>query len=321
MMIREQMILKKNDKNLQLNEEHKYTKNNNNSNSNLFSLTKTLSNRIKTIDLVNKMKAKSKNQRRNVYNSNFQKEDNNTFFQPNNFQNKNTSIHQLKIDNLKNTLTPPKNIYKSAAEIELKYELIIMEKDKIINKLKEEIEYYKKLLESSTNTTNTNINSIQILNSNLNKEIFNTPQKNNYTNVKLQTIEHNSELMNQGNETLIKPENIFSERLNKYYTPKANNMLKKFIYNNQSNSTKNSTLHRKYPSNSITSTYNESGSVISNHNKVLSSPSFTDNNKNNVCLLIEPHDLFKDNLNYKNQLNNITFKVTKLIDSLFKYVK
>ena len=222
MMIREQMLLKKNDKNLLLNEEHKYTKNNNNSNSNLFSLTKTLSNRIKTIDLVNKMKAKSKNQRRNVYNSNFQKEDNNTFFQPNNFQNKNTSIHQLKIDNLKNTLTPPKNIYKSATEIELKYELIIMEKDKIINKLKEEIEYYKKLLESSTNTTNSNINSIQILNSNLNKEIFNTPQKNNYTNVKLQTIEHNSELMNQGNETLIKPENIFSERLNKYYTPKAN---------------------------------------------------------------------------------------------------
>ena len=80
MMIREQMLLKKNDKNLLLNEEHKYTKNNNNSNSNLFSLTKTLSNRIKTIDLVNKMKAKSKNQRRNVYNSNFQKEDNNTFF-------------------------------------------------------------------------------------------------------------------------------------------------------------------------------------------------------------------------------------------------
>ena len=319
-MFREQVSFKKNDKNLVLNEEKTFNRNYNGSNSNLFSLTKTLSNRIKTIELVNHYKISGNNRKKNLYNSNLQKIENNEsneLFQSNNYQNnQKNNIFQLKIDNLKNTLTPPKNIYKSAAEIELKYELMLMEKDKIINKLKEEIEYYKKLLLQNSNS-NKNFNQ----NKNLNETNLKTPQKNYSSSFKSQTIESNNDTIN--NEPYKKSEKLFSERLNNFYTPKANDMLKKFIYNNHLNlNLKNSYLHRKIPSNSITSTFYESHSIVSNHKVFSSSPKIRkDNSKKNP--LSSDSDIFKkDNSNdYKNKLKNISFKVTKLVDKLFKYVK
>jgi len=317
-MFREQVSFKKNDKNLVLSDEKNYNKNNNSSITNLFSLTKTLSNRIKTIELVNHYKVHGNNRKKNLYNSNFQKVDNNEsneLFQSNNYQNnQKNNIFELKIDNLKNTLTPPKNIYKSAAEIELKYELMLMEKDKIINKLKEEIEYYKKLLLQNSNS-NTNYN-----NQNLNEANLKTPQKNYSSSLKSQTIESNNETIN--NESYKKSQKIFSERLNNFYTPKANDMLKNFIHNNHLNlNFKNSCLHRKMPSNSITSTFYESNSIVSNHKVFSSSPTIRKDNYKNKPLTSDTGSINNSLNDYKNKLKNISLKVTKLVDKLFKYVK
>ena len=318
-MFREQVSFKKNDKNLVLSDEKTFTKNYNGSNTNLFSLTKTLSNRIKTIELVNHYKISGNNRKKNLYNSNFQKVDNNEsneLFQTNNYQsNQKNNIFQLKIDNLKNTLTPPKNIYKSAAEIELKYELMLMEKDKIINKLKEEIEYYKKLLNNLNSNKNDNHNK------KINEGNLKTPIKNYSQSFKSQTIESNNEtIINESNK---KSEKLFSERLNNFYTPKANDMLKNFIYNNHLNlNLKNSCLHRKMPSNSITSTFYESNSLISNHKVFSSSPKMRKNNSKKNPFSSDSIITKNNNLNdYKDKLKIISLKVTKLVDKLFKYVK
>ena len=318
-MFREQVSFKKNDKNLVLSDEKTFTKNYNGSNSNLFSLTKTLSNRIKTIELVNHYKISGNNRKKNLYNSNLQKIENNEsneLFQTNNYQsNQKNNIFQLKIDNLKNTLTPPKNIYKSAAEIELKYELMLMEKDKIINKLKEEIEYYKKLLNNLNSNKNDNHNK------KINEGNLKTPIKNYSQSFKSQTIESNNEtIFNESNK---KSEKLFSERLNNFYTPKANDMLKNFIYNNHLNlNLKNSCLHRKMPSNSITSTFYESNSLISNHKVFSSSPKMRKDNSKKNPLSSDSIITKNNNLNdYKNKLKTISLKVTKLVDKLFKYVK
>ncbi len=318
-MFREQVSFKKNDKNLVLSDEKTFTKNYNGSNTNLFSLTKTLSNRIKTIELVNHYKISGNNRKKNLYNSNLQKIENNEsneLFQTNNYQsNQKNNIFQLKIDNLKNTLTPPKNIYKSAAEIELKYELMLMEKDKIINKLKEEIEYYKKLLNNLNSNKNDNHNK------KINEGNLKTPQKNYSQSFKSQTIESNNEtIFNESNK---KSEKLFSERLNNFYTPKANDMLKNFIYNNHLNlNLKNSCLHRKMPSNSITSTFYESNSLISNHKVFSSSPKMRKNNSKKNPLSSDSIITKNNNLNdYKDKLKIISLKVTKLVDKLFKYVK
>jgi hypothetical protein len=318
-MFREQVSFKKNDKNLVLSDEKTFTKNYNGSNTNLFSLTKTLSNRIKTIELVNHYKISGNNRKKNLYNSNLQKIENNEsneLFQTNNYQsNQKNNIFQLKIDNLKNTLTPPKNIYKSAAEIELKYELMLMEKDKIINKLKEEIEYYKKLLNNLNSNKNDNHNK------KINEGNLKTPIKNYSQSFKSQTIESNNEtIFNESNK---KSEKLFSERLNNFYTPKANDMLKNFIYNNHLNlNLKNSCLHRKMPSNSITSTFYESNSLISNHKVFSSSPKMRKNNSKKNPLSSDSIITKNNNLNdYKDKLKIISLKVTKLVDKLFKYVK
>ena len=318
-MFREQVSFKKNDKNLVLSDEKTFTKNYNGSNTNLFSLTKTLSNRIKTIELVNHYKISGNNRKKNLYNSNLQKIENNEsneLFQTNNYQsNQKNNIFQLKIDNLKNTLTPPKNIYKSAAEIELKYELMLMEKDKIINKLKEEIEYYKKLLNNLNSNKNDNHNK------KINEGNLKTPIKNYSQSFKSQTIESNNEtIINESNK---KSEKLFSERLNNFYTPKANDMLKNFIYNNHLNlNLKNSCLHRKMPSNSITSTFYESNSLISNHKVFSSSPKMRKNNSKKNPLSSDSIITKNNNLNdYKDKLKIISLKVTKLVDKLFKYVK
>ena len=318
-MFREQVSFKKNDKNLVLSDEKTFTKNYNGSNTNLFSLTKTLSNRIKTIELVNHYKVHGNNRKKNLYNSNLQKIENNEsneLFQTNNYQsNQKNNIFQLKIDNLKNTLTPPKNIYKSAAEIELKYELMLMEKDKIINKLKEEIEYYKKLLNNLNSNKNDNHNK------KINEGNLKTPIKNYSQSFKSQTIESNNEtIINESNK---KSEKLFSERLNNFYTPKANDMLKNFIYNNHLNlNLKNSCLHRKMPSNSITSTFYESNSLISNHKVFSSSPKMRKNNSKKNPLSSDSIITKNNNLNdYKDKLKIISLKVTKLVDKLFKYVK
>ena len=317
-MFREQVSFKKNDKNLVLSDEKTFTKNYNGSNTNLFSLTKTLSNRIKTIELVNHYKISGNNRKKNLYNSNLQKIENNEsneLFQTNNYQsNQKNNIFQLKIDNLKNTLTPPKNIYKSAAEIELKYELMLMEKDKIINKLKEEIEYYKKLLNNLNSNKNDNHNK------KINEGNLKTPIKNYSQSFKSQTIESNNETIN--NESYKKSQKIFSERLNNFYTPKANDMLKNFIHNNHLNlNFKNSCLHRKMPSNSITSTFYESNSIVSNHKVFSSSPTIRKDNYKNKPLTSDTGSINNSLNDYKNKLKNISLKVTKLVDKLFKYVK
>ena len=317
-MFREQVSFKKNDKNLVLSDEKTFTKNYNGSNTNLFSLTKTLSNRIKTIELVNHYKISGNNRKKNLYNSNLQKIENNEsneLFQTNNYQsNQKNNIFQLKIDNLKNTLTPPKNIYKSAAEIELKYELMLMEKDKIINKLKEEIEYYKKLLNNLNSNKNDNHNK------KINEGNLKTPIKNYSQSFKSQTIESNNEtIFNESNK---KSEKLFSERLNNFYTPKANDMLKNFIHNNHLNlNFKNSCLHRKMPSNSITSTFYESNSIVSNHKVFSSSPTIRKDNYKNKPLTSDTGSINNSLNDYKNKLKNISLKVTKLVDKLFKYVK
>ena len=102
-------------------------------------------------------------------------------------------------------------------------------------------------------------------------------------------------------------------------------MLANFFINQKANSNlkKNLTKHRKVPSNSITSTF-ESNSVISNHKKLNCSPIQKKDNSKKISLIIEPNNLFndkKESKDYQNKLQNITFKVTKLIDNLFKYVK
>ena len=302
-MFREQVFLKKDNKNLILKDDNKY-KNKINISNKYYSLTRNLSNIIKNIEITNQNKVREYN-KKNLYNSLYQSIDNNKLFQPNNYQSCNNI--QLKIDHIKTTLTPPKNVYKSAAEIELKYELMLMEKDKIINKLKEELEYYKKLLQNSNNNNNKDQKLIDYLY---------TPQKNDCIDNKSLTID---------NEDFKKNQKIYSERLKNFYSPKANDMLANFFINQKANSNlkKNLTKHRKVPSNSITTTF-ESNSAISNHKKLNYSPIQKKDNSKKISLIIEPNNLFngkKESKDYQNKLQNITFKVTKLIDNLFKYVK
>ena len=313
-MLRQQFLSKKNEKNITLNDEIKYCKNN----INISPISKIISNKVKSIELLNHLKLNDNNHQSNLFNQN------NELFGINNYQNTKTyNLNQAKIENLKNTFSPPKNIYKSAAEIELKYELIIIEKDKIIKQLKEEIEYYKNLLEISNDIIKKNQNSKNKI---LKEDIINTPQKNKYSSFII--FKNKSKEINN-NETIFdnnsfKNDTIYSERLNNYNNIKQNDML--FNYFSNSN-IKNKTLHKKNPSNSISSTYNESYSGISN-NQIFNSPTFRKENKSNlkkILLNIQPNELFKkENINtndYKNNLNQITFKITNLIDKLFKYVK
>ena len=313
-MFRHQFLSKKNEKNITLNDEIKYSKNN----INISPISKIISNKVKSIELLNHLKLNDNNHQSNLFNQN------NELFGINNYQNTKTyNLNQAKIENLKNTFYPPKNIYKSAAEIELKYELIIIEKDKIINKLKEEIEYYKNLLEISNDIINKNQNSKNKI---LKDDIISTPQKTKYSS--FISFKNKSKEINDNNNTLFenysfKNETINSERLNNYNCFKTKDMLVNYFSNSNF---KNRNLHRKNPSNSISSTYNESYSGVSN-NQIFNSPTFRKENKTNlkkIFLNIQPNELFKENLNsndYKNNLNQITLKITKLIDKLFKYVK
>ena len=312
-MLRQQFLSKKNEKNITLNDEIKYSKNN----INISPISKIISNKVKSIELLNHLKLNDNNHQSNLFNQN------NELFGINNYQNTKTyNLNQAKIENLKNTFSPPKNIYKSAAEIELKYELIIIEKDKIIKQLKEEIEYYKNLLEISNDIIKKNQNSKNKI---LKEDIINTPQKNKYSSFII--FKNKSKEINN-NETIFdnnsfKNNTIYSERLNNYNCFKTKDMLVNYFSNSNF---KNRNLHRKNPSNSISSTYNESYSGVSN-NQIFNSPTFRKENKTNlkkIFLNIQPNELFKENLNsndYKNNLNQITLKITKLIDKLFKYVK
>ncbi len=312
-MLKHQFLSKKNEKIITLNDEMKYSKNN----INISPISKIISNKKKSIELLNNLKLNENNYQSNFFNQN------NELFGINNYQSiKTYHLNQTKIENLQNTFSPPKNIYKSVAEIELKYELIIIEKDKIINKLKEEIEYYKNLLERSNDIIKQNQNSKNKI---LKDDIINTPQKNKFSSFII--FKNKSKEIND-NETLfennsIKNETINSERLNNYNSAKPKDMLLNFFSNSNF---KNRTLHKKNPSNSISSTYNESYSGVSN-NQIFNSPTFRNENKSNlkkIFLNIQPNELFKENINtndYKNNLNQITLKITKLIDKLFKYVK
>jgi hypothetical protein len=191
---------------------------------------------------------------------------------------------------------------------------MLMEKDKIINKLKEEIEYYKKLLNNLNSNKNDNHNK------KINEGNLKTPIKNYSQSFKSQTIESNNGTIN--NESYKKSQKIFSERLNNFYTPKANDMLKNFIHNNHLNlNFKNSCLHRKMPSNSITSTFYESNSIVSNHKVFSSSPTIRKDNYKNKPLTSDTGSINNSLNDYKNKLKNISLKVTKLVDKLFKYVK
>ena len=110
-------------------------------------------------------------------------------------------------------------ISKSISHIETEYKSILQAKDHLINKLQNEINYYKEEIEKFSNINH----SVELDNSSNNKRLkYNLKyQLNKKSNLNLKTsFEFNN------NSFLKQHERLLSERLTKFYTPKANDLLR-----------------------------------------------------------------------------------------------
>jgi hypothetical protein len=108
---------------------------------------------------------------------------------------------------------------KSISHIETEYKHILQAKDHLINELQDEINYYKDEIEKFSKINH----SVELDNSSNNKGIkYNLKyQLNKKSNLNLKTsFEFNN------NTFLEQHERLLSERLTKFYTPKANDLLR-----------------------------------------------------------------------------------------------
>ena len=121
--------------------------------------------------------------------------------------------------NSSTAVSTSQTISKSISHIDTEYKRILQEKDHRINELQDEINYYKDEIEKFSKIHH----SVELDNSSNNKRIkCNLKyQFNKKSNLNLKTsFEFNN------NSFLKQHERLLSERLTKFYTPKANNLLR-----------------------------------------------------------------------------------------------
>ena len=279
-----------------------FSTNINNYNNNI-QLTKTLSNRINTIfnSPLRLNNTKSINEDNNINNLNI------------NFILKNLKLKTISTskDNIKNV----KNSNSNKKNFEIKYQILLAEKDKKIKNLQDEVNYYKNLLNINKSTQNSFSN-----NKNKKKSIDFEFQKKFDINTLQFAIDHKN-----------KHNRIFSEKnspstkissLNSLNNSKLYNTNQIEIKNNEIKLNKNLIIndlkHRKL-------FLNKNNSSQSQKNILLNKLNLTNKNNKpyiNKKVLNKIH--LNNNLNiddYKTNLNDISYRINNLMNRLFKYIK
>jgi len=279
-----------------------FSTNINNYNNNI-QLTKTLSNRINTIfnSPLRLNNTKSINEDNNINNLNI------------NFILKNLKLKTISAskDNIKNV----KNSNSNKKNLEIKYQILLAEKDKKIKNLQDEVNYYKNLLNINKSTQNSFSN-----NKNKKKSIDFEFQKKFDINTLQFAIDHKN-----------KHNRIFSEKnspstkissLNSLNNSKLYNTNQIEIKNNEIKLNKNLIIndlkHRKL-------FLNKNNSSQSQKNILLNKLNLTNKNNKpyiNKKVLNKIH--LNNNLNiddYKTNLNDISYRINNLMNRLFKYIK
>ena len=279
-----------------------FSTNINNYNNNI-QLTKTLSNRINTIfnSPLRLNNTKSINEDNNINNLNIN-------FILKNLKLKTISASKDNIKNIKNSNSNKKNL-------EIKYQILLAEKDKKIKNLQDEVNYYKNLLNINKSTQNSFSN-----NKNKKKSIDFEFQKKFDINTLQFAIDHKN-----------KHNRIFSEKnspstkissLNSLNNSKLYNTNQIEIKNNEIKLNKNLIIndlkHRKL-------FLNKNNSSQSQKNILLNKLNLTNKNNKpyiNKKVLNKIH--LNNNLNiddYKTNLNDISYRINNLMNRLFKYIK
>ena len=178
---------------------------------------------------------------------------------------------------------------------EVNYKAIIEEKDKKIAKLKNELTYYKNLVSFTRDEQNSSYNGPN--------RIINIKTSHKFPNKK-----SNLNLKSSFDYNLKYHERLLSERISKFYTPKANDIIRNI----------NKTIQRGNSASSYTKKKKkEKSKNDSAKNDMMSTHLTTTRDQGNI--LTSSCNNYNGN-NYISSFNSLQSRVNNLIKKLFKYI-
>ena len=213
----------------------------------------------------------------------------------------NTIVYKTLTNAKTNINLPQKTIvpFNTITDLKLSYNKQMMEKDLKIEKLKKELKFYKsqymKLQRNHHNNSNKQFSPIKtpLLNKSIPRKRSNNNNFYMHTTIQQQPMKNSFEF--NGNQSYIKKqhERELSERINNFYTPKANELIRNF------NSKKNRSVNKIHFNHNGIFSYS-----ITGRKKSASKQKKIGNNTQN---------------NYANSLNDIIKRMNKIVEIMFEY--
>ena len=262
----------------------------------------------------------------------------------------NTIVYKTLTNAKTNINLPQKTIvpFNTITDLKLSYNKQMMEKDLKIEKLQKELKFYKsqymKLQRSHHNNSNKQFSPIKtpLLNKSIPRKRSNNKNFYMHTTIQQQPMKNSFEF--NGNQSYIKKqhERELSERINNFYTPKANELIRNFNvkkhrsslkHNNVQNSISSLSKNKKVNSYSKKSLMNNTTSNNHRNGKkeflAMTIPSeylsqmigIAGNNKNSCGNHKTPKNgpvtTTTSNINYVDSLNGIIQRMNGIVNTLF----